>query len=86
MSTPYVHVDLQPEAADFLELLRELGHLDDTAIEALTAELMQSARPGVALTLDDARRAAAVWLTDHETSLRPDAREVLKTEWARLFW
>lgn len=86
MSTAYQHVDLAPEASDFLELLRELGHLDDAAIDTLTARLMQDAAPGQPLTLHDARRAAAIWLADHEAGLRPEARELLQAEWARLFY
>lgn len=86
MTTPYQHVDLSPEASDFLELLRELGHLDDAAIDALTAQMMQEATAGQALALHDAKRAAAVWLADHENQLRPEARELLQAEWGRLFY
>ena len=46
MAARYQHIDITPEASDFIELLRELGHLDDTAIEALTTGLMQNASTG----------------------------------------
>ena len=86
MRTPYQHVEMVPEASDFLDLLRELGHLDDTAIDSLTAALMQSATQGTAVTFADARRAAAGWLADNETHIRPENRELLQAEWGRLFY
>lgn len=85
MATAYQHVDMAPEASDFLELLRELGHLDDAAIETLSAALMREARPGAPITIAEVRRAAAVWLVDNEAKLRPEARELLGIEWGRLF-
>ena len=86
MAAPnYQHVDIDPEASDFLELLRELGHLDDGAIELITSGLMHTARPGAAVSLADVRRAAALWLVDNQAKLRPEAQELLNLEWARLF-
>lgn len=84
MTARYQHVDITPEASDFLELLRELGHLDDTAIESLTTGLMQKAGAG-GVGLQDARRAAAAWFADNEAHLRPEARELLNAEWGRIF-
>ena len=86
MRTPYQHVEMVPEASDFLELLRELGHLDDAAIDSLTAALMDAAKPGDAVSFADARRAAAGWLADNEARIRPENRELLQAEWARLFY
>ncbi len=78
------HLDLEPAAADFLEMLRELGHLDDSAIERLTGEFVNL--PGArAVSLQDARRAAAAMLFSGESSMRPEARDVLLQEWTRLF-
>lgn len=85
MAAKYQHVDITPEASDFIELLRELGHLDDGAIETLTTTLMEAARPNVAVSLSDARRCAAAWFADNEARLRPEARELLNAEWSRLF-
>lgn len=85
MAARYQHIDITPEASDFIELLRELGHLDDTAIEALTTGLMQNASAGGGIGLQDARRAAATWFADNEAQLRPEARELLNAEWGRIF-
>jgi hypothetical protein len=79
------HLELEPRAGDFLELLRDLGHLDDAAMEKLTGQILSQTRPGRVVSFEDARRAAAVYLFDNEANLRPDARELLSQEWARLF-
>ncbi len=86
MAAAYQHVDITPEASDFLELLRELGHLDDAAVDAITSSLMSSAAPRVQVDLSEARRACALWLTDQAERLRPEARELLYAEWPRLFF
>lgn len=77
-------VELEPLAADFLELLRELGHLDDAAIDRITGELVLRGGSRV-VTLQDVRRAAAISLFSRESELRPEQREVLLAEWSRLF-
>jgi hypothetical protein len=87
MTQPTVqHLDLEPRAADFLELLRDLGHLDPTAMDSLTGELVRLGRPDRRVLFEDVRRMAASWLFDHEASLRPEQRDLLATEWARLFY
>jgi hypothetical protein len=85
VNTPYLHVEIEPGASDFLELLRELGHADDATLERITTELMQSAAPGRAVTLADARRVAARSLFDQLPTLRHETRELLVAEWGRLF-
>lgn len=83
--TPVQHLEMEPRASDFLNLLRDLGHLDPAGFDRLTAELLQADRAGRRITLDDVRRAAAVLLFELAPSLRPDQRELLDAEWARLF-
>jgi hypothetical protein len=86
MAQPYQHIDIAPEASDFLELLRELGHLDDRAVDTITAALMTGAAGGAVVGVADVRRACAIWLTDHGAHLRPEAQELLQMEWPRLFF
>lgn len=83
-----LHLEMEPRAADFLELLRDLGHLDERTVDLLTDGLLnarqaesKTTRP---VTFDELRRAAALLLFqgDH---LRPEQRELLDQEWARLF-
>lgn len=83
--TPFVHVEIEPAASDFLELLRELGHVDDLVIDQMTSELLQGSDGKSAVSLADARRVAAVHLFDAQAAMRPEARELLASEWPRLF-
>lgn len=87
MPAPGDHLDLEPRASDFLELLRDLGHLDEGAMERLSDELLRSRPPGASpvISYEDARRAAAALLFDGEGKMRPEARELLGAEWLRLF-
>lgn len=85
MAPPEAHFELEPRAADLLELLRDLGHLDDAAVDAVTSSLVEATRPGRVVSFDEVRRAAATHLFAQEESLRPEARELLGQEWARLF-
>ena len=80
------HLEMDPRAGDFLELLRDLGHLDDAGIERLSSELMAELRPGRVVTYDEVRRAAARMLFEGEARLRSDQRDLLDAEWARLFF
>lgn len=81
----YEHVDVEPAASDFLELLRDLGHLDDASVELLTSDLLRGASAARPVTLDDVRRRAAVFLFEAQPTMRPQQRELLGNEWARLF-
>ena len=81
----YEHVEMEPAAADFIELLRDLGHVDDAAVERLTNELMNAGSATRPVTLDDVRRHAAVFLFEAQPGMRPDQRDLLGAEWDRLF-
>ena len=78
-------LSFEARAADFLELLRDLGHLDEGAVEAVCSGLVSASRSDGVIRFDEIRRAVAVHLFDHESRLRPEARELLAQEWARLF-
>jgi len=82
---PIQHLELEPRAGDFLELVRDLGHLDDAAVERLTEQLVAQPRAGRVVTFDELRRAVAIHLFDAENGLRSEARELLTQEWPRLF-
>jgi hypothetical protein len=87
MSDATVHLDMEPRASDFIELLRDLGHLDDATMERLTDSILEarnaSAPPMV--TYDEVRLAAATLLFDAESTMRPESRDLLGAEWNRLF-
>jgi hypothetical protein len=83
--SPIQHLELEPRAGDFLEMLRDLGHLDEPAVERLTEQLVAQPRPGRVVTYEELRRAAAILLFDAETNMRAESKELLTQEWARLF-
>ena len=83
---PPQHLEMDPRAGDFLELLRDLGHIDDTGIERLSTELLADQRPDRVVSYDEVRRAAARMLFEGEVRLRSDQRDLLDAEWARLFF
>jgi hypothetical protein len=86
-SRPLVqHVEFEPRAADFVELLRDLGHLDPASLDKLAAEFVRVSRPDRRIAYEEVRRAVATWLFDHEPELRPEQRELLAVEWPRLFY
>jgi hypothetical protein len=83
--SPIQHLELEPRAGDFLEMLRDLGHLDEPAVERLTEKLVAQPRAGRVVTYEELRRAAAILLFDAESGMRSDSKELLTQEWARLF-
>jgi hypothetical protein len=86
MTRPTIqHLELEPRAGDFLEMMRDLGHMDDASVEKLTGKLVSEGRSGRQITFEELRRAVAIHLFESEATMRPEVREVLNQEWARLF-
>jgi hypothetical protein len=84
--TPPQQIEFEPRAGDFIELLRDLGHLDDAALERLSGALVAQPR-GRVVSFDEVRRAVATAFFDTDaTSARSENREVLAAEWGRLFY
>ena len=77
------HLELEPRAADFLDLLRDLGHVDEAAIERITDTLVKAPRRENRVSFDELRRVVALQLFDGR--MHPESRDVLDAEWARLF-
>ncbi len=66
-------------------MMRDLGHLDDEAVERITGQLVAGPRAGVMVTYEEMRRVVGIALFDAEAGMRPEARELLAAEWPRLF-
>ncbi len=79
------HLELDPRGSDFLNLLRDLGHLDEAALEQLTGMIVAKARPGKSVSFAEVRQLTSAFLFEREAALRPEARELLQAEWARIF-
>jgi hypothetical protein len=79
------HLEFEPRAADLLELLRDLGHLDEGGLEAIVTPLVTSPRSTNTISYEEVRRAAALLLFEREPELRADMKEALGAEWLRIF-
>ncbi|HJN77972.1 MAG TPA: hypothetical protein QGF58_28920 [Myxococcota bacterium] len=91
LSAPWGHQQLQltPEANAFLQLLRELGHLDGALFEAFLQELSPPigalTQEPLALGRDDIRRLVGAYLFARSSELPPESLELLAREWPLLF-
>jgi len=89
------HLALTPEAGVLLDLLQELGHLDEVSISAITAALSgegpeASRDPSGIVELVDLRRAIAAVLFERSSSgdkdkMNPEQAQLLEKEWRLLF-
>lgn len=83
-------IELTPAAARFLELMRDLGHLDDrmyaAVLDALSTEVAASGGSGrVTIDRDQVRRLVAIGLFEIDNDLEREQAEHLHKEWACLF-
>jgi len=84
------HLVLTPEAGALLELLQELGHLDDVSVGVITAALTGEGPeathdPDGLVDVADLRRAVAAILFDRESGMDPEQVRLLTREWHLLF-
>jgi hypothetical protein len=72
-----------------LELLQDLGHLDDVlfeqVLESISKALVPPGATHVVVSLDDVRRLVASMLMEQEAKLEDPQRKLLEREWALLF-
>ena len=79
-------LELSEEAGALLDLLVELGHLDDAMLTELNDRLLDLDAPTGLVSLQDVRRMAATLIFEQMESLDGEQRRVLKQEWRLLFW
>jgi hypothetical protein len=87
MSTPPrpAVLELDRDASLLLDLLVEVGHLDDAALDRVNDRLLDvQARAGT-LDLQAVRRVAAEVIFESRPPSDPDARRDLDVEWSLLF-
>lgn len=72
-----------------MELLQDLGHLDDVlfeqVLESISKALVPEGATHVLVSLDDVRRLVASMLMEQEAKLGDPQRQLLEREWALLF-
>jgi len=88
---PWGHqrLELTPEAARLLGLLRELGHLDGALADEFFSELsppVDAFTPETrVIDRQDLRRLVGAFLFTRSTRLTPESLELLSREWPLLF-
>ena len=85
MRRPTQHLELDPQGSDFLTLLRDMGHVDDALVEELTSRLVLRSGESRQISFRELRQHIAALLFEREPTMRPELREVLRSEWGRFF-
>ena len=84
-------IELDSRASALLDVLVDLGHLDETALEQVNQVLATIEKPldaqGMAtIDVNDLRRIAATALFDRMPNLDGEARRMIEREWGLLFY
>jgi len=94
MSTPVPFppiIELDTRASTLLDVLVDLGHLDETSLEQVNKVLSAIDKPlnqhGMAsINATDVRRVAATALFDRAVNMDGEARRMIEREWGLLFY
>ncbi len=94
MSTPIPFppiIELNPRASTLLDVLVDLGHLDEAALEHVNQVLSSIDKPlnqhgMAAINANDVRRVAAMALFDRVPNMEGEARRMIEREWGLLFY
>lgn len=80
-----VVLDVDRDASAFLDLMVDLGHLDDRLLAEVNDRLLDVDTPDGVLHVDDIRRVITQVLFDNAEELDPEFLRVLDQEWPVLF-
>ena len=83
--TPPLILQLDENASAMLDLLVELGHLDEKLLAAVNDHLLDLKIPDGKVSADDVRRVVAELVFDQMDTMENDFRLVLESEWGMLF-
>jgi hypothetical protein len=83
--------ELEPKASQLMDVLVELGHLDEKLLNQINHSLAQLAPPlnadGIGtIRLSDVRRITAEAIFDGMSDLEGEALRTMKREWGFLFY
>ncbi|MEL6349313.1 MAG: hypothetical protein AAFV53_39795 [Myxococcota bacterium] len=84
--SPALILQLDPEASMMLDLLVELGHLDEKLLNTVNDQLLDLKIPGGRVTVDDVRRVVAEAVFENFDEMDPEYRRMLENEWGMLFY
>lgn len=78
-------LSLSPAASRMLDILVELGHLDDQMLGLVNDRLLDQNPDDRVIDLPAMRRVTATVLDEHRERLHPEQRILIDKEWASLF-
>ena len=79
-------MEVEPAASQLLDVLVELGHLDDLMLNEVNDRLLDLTPPDGRITLQDVRRVVAEVLFTHEGGFDPEFGRLVSQEWGLLFY
>ena len=82
---PHNILNVLPRASGFLDLLYDLGFLNDQLLRKINERLLQEQPQEDFFSFDDIRRIAAEVIFDNISSLKPETQKTLLHEWGYLF-
>lgn len=84
-TSPATVLNLDNAAGAFLDLLVDLGHLDDKLLALMNDRLLDLDAPGGLISVDDVRRTAAQLIDEQRGDSDPEYQRTLDLEWNFLF-
>lgn len=79
-------MEVEPAASQLLDVLVELGHLDDHMLNLVNDRLLDLSPLGGIITLQDVRRVVAEVLFEQEGTFDPEFMRLVNQEWGLLFF
>ena len=81
-----VVLEVEPAASTLLDVLVDLGHLDEALLARVNDQLLDEQPEDGIVTLDAVRRVAAAVIFEQSGDREPEQQRVLDQEWGLLFY
>ena len=81
-----VVLEVEPAASTLLDVLVDLGHLDEQLLNEVNDRLLDAQPEDGVVTLDAVRRIAAQVIFDKAGDADPEQQRVLEQEWGLIFY
>ena len=83
---PAIVLELNPNASALLDLLVELGHLDEVMLATVNDRFLDLPLVSGAITIDDIRRVVAEVVFENLDTLDIEFRRMIEIEWGLLLY
>ena len=80
-----IPIQVLPKANQFLDMLYDLGHLDDKLLSRINQRLMAENPEDDQLTVEIVRRVAAEVIFDNLDKISPQMKKNILNEWDLIF-